>query len=132
MDYIRLGTELEDREETGDFCWDEDAGAMAVDEVLSYCDDYLSPGLSKRNMERTERFYKAFSMLKQINLGQFDIIRRSFPSSPPGNAGLVIEASRIVFRGSDIKVFNAVRKLADSVAIGVSETNKARIQFWFN
>lgn len=87
---------------------------------------------AKRNMQRTERFYKAFSMLKQINLGQFDIIRRSFPSSPPGNAGLVIEASRIVFRGSDIKVFNAVRKLADSVAIGVSETNKTRIQFWFN
>ncbi len=131
MDYIRLGTEIKGKEETEDFCWDEDAGAMAVDELLSYSDNYLSPGLSKRNMERTERFYKAFSMLKQICLGQFDLIRRSFPSSPPGNAGLVIEANRIMFSGSDIKVFDAVRKLADSVAIGVSETNKTRIQFWF-
>lgn len=146
MDYRWLGKETEDTDERTDLAdsfdssdsidsmdvMDEEAETRALNEMLEIPECTFSSAAGRLDIDRTMRFYKAYSLLKKICVERFDLRRERITPSLPGSGGLIIEADRVVLRQTDIKIFDAVRRLSDSVNIEGSVSGKVRIHFWFN
>lgn len=143
MDYKRLGKETENACEGTDFDdfsdamdlmnnMDEEAETRALEEILEIPESCFLSSAGRRSIDRTMNFYKAYSLLKKICVGRFEIIRERITPMFPGSGGLIIEAERIRLNRSDIKMLDRVRCLSDGVKIEGTFSGRVRICFKFN